>query len=177
MEVLEPECSELMELYVREMTAHVRIADDCGIPRFSLSLRRELLNIIPDEMSVALIESVTRLGDFGNTGEIALLRKAVSNELKARGIPGRRGKRTSAGLLEFVQRITPLLLRVGVPLATSERSRLVRALRAISEELGLRGDPRDELRRLSRLRAQERKVARNIILRALVEGLKPLGRS
>lgn len=173
MGTLEPECQELMEFYTHRMIEHVRIADACSIPRFSAALRRDLLKIFGDQKSVSLIESAVRLGDFANIKDISAMRRAVSRQLKKRGVPGRRGKRTSPGLLEFVERTTPILLRLGVPLATSERSLLVRALRAISWELELPGDPRDELRRLTKLKADHEKAVRKILLRAIQDALTP----
>lgn len=177
MRELEPECDELMEFYARRMDEHARIADACSIPRFSEGLRCDLLKTLGDERSVSLVESVVRLGDFANVKDIASMRRAVSRQLKKRGVPGRRGKRTSPGLLEFVEHTAPVLLRLGVPLATSERSLLVRALRAISEELALPGDPRDELRRLSKLKAEQERAARQLLLRAFLDGLTSTRRS
>lgn len=171
MGTLDPECDELLKFYAQKIDEHARIADACGIPRFSQSLRNELMVMIPDSQSVGLVESVVRLGDFSNLNDLTAMRHAVSRQLKARGVPGRRGKRTSPGLSEFVERVAPILLRLGMPLATSERSLLVRALRAIGDEMALPGDPRDELRRLVRLRAKEQKAAQEAAARAILAGL------
>lgn len=87
-----------------------------------------------------------------------------------------RGKRTAPGLLELVARLTPLLLHFGLPFAKSERSRLVNALRMIAAEVGVSGDPRDELRRLDRLKKIQERRAREAIyeaLEALARGLAP----
>jgi len=145
---LEPESPELMAHYRANIEQHGRIADGCGIPRFSKDLRRDLCAFLPDVESVQLVEAVTRIGDFGNSADIAHMRKAVSRLLKKRKVKMPRGKRTAPGLKEFVARVAPVLLYFGLPLATGGRSKLVRALQMIATELDLPGDPRDELRRL-----------------------------
>lgn len=148
---LEPESAVLMAYYRDHLEQHTRIADACGIPRFSEDLRRDLLQFLPDREALRLVEVVTRIGDFGNTIDLASIRKAVSRQLKARGVSMPRGKRTAPGLREFVGGIAPVLLHFGLPLATGGRSKLVRALQMIAAELELPGDPRDELRRLRKL--------------------------
>lgn len=168
---LEPESAELMAYYVRNVAKFNDIADGCRIPRFTTHLNESLLQILGSVAAVRVVEAAVRIGDLGNTSDLKSLRRAVSRQLKARGVAGRRGKRTAPGLLELVARICPLLLRYGVPLATSERSVLVRALREIADELGLPGDPRDELRRLNRLRAEQERHVRQVVREAMAKGL------
>ena len=148
--VIEPERHEMVTWYSGRFDKIGRIADECQIPRFSDSLRCELFELLNSREAVQVLEVATRLGNFGNVPEQAAMRKAVSRELKKRGVKAQRGKRTACGLLELVETLSPLFLYFGLPLRTSERSRLVEGLRMIAAEIGVKGDPRDELRRLFR---------------------------
>lgn len=164
---LEPESPELMAYYRGRLEWHRRISDSCCIPEFSKDLRRDLADFLPDNEAVDLVEVVTRIGNFTDADNLSSLRKAVARLHRARGVKMPRGKRTAPGLREFVGCIAPILLFYGVPLATGGRSKLVRALQMIALELDLRGDPRDELRRLKKIRqatsdAQER-LAYNLV--------------
>ncbi len=73
------------------------------------------------------------------------------------------GKRTAPGLREFVASVTPVLLALKLPLATGERSKLVKALQMIAIELEISGDPRDEIRRLKRQKDALQTVQRRAI--------------
>lgn len=148
---LEPESLELMTYYRANLDRHREIADRCCIPAFSEDLRRDLAVFLPDGEAVRLLEVVTRIGNFSDTQDLASIRRAVSLLHRARGAKMPRGKRTAPGLRELVERLAPVLLFYGVPLATGGRSKLVRALQMIAWELGLSGDPRDELRRLRKI--------------------------
>lgn len=163
---LDSESPEMMAHYRAKLEIHRDIAASCGIPEFSRDLRRDLAVFLPNKEDLQLVEVVTRLGDFGNTDDLVSMRKEVSRLLKKRGVRLPRGKRTAPGLREFVECVAPVLLALGLPLATGGRSKLVRALQMIAIELDLSGDPRDELRRLKRLKTQrdayQRKVAAKI---------------
>lgn len=148
--MIEPENPEMVAWFRRRIDKIGGIADECHVPRFSNGLRSELFGLLKSREAVQVIEVATRLGDFGNFPEQAAMRKAHSRELKRRGVKAQRGKRTAFGLLELVEMLSPLFLYFGLPLRTSERSRLVEGLRMIAAEMGVKGDPRDELRRLSR---------------------------
>jgi hypothetical protein len=113
---LEPECAELMAYYVTNLEKHIQIADACGIPRFSNSLQAELLRLLGSTASAQIVEAQVRIGDFANTKDLVALGRAVSRQLKTRGVPLRRGKRTAPGLLKLVAGTAPLLLRFGLPL-------------------------------------------------------------
>ncbi len=171
---LEPESPKILAYHWQHIDEHGRIADDCRIPRFSVGLRRDLTALLPEDGAVQLIEVVTRLGNFGDSDDLTARRKTVSRLLKARGVKRPRGKRTAPGLLELVASLTPLLLHFGLPLATSERSRLVNALRMIADEVGVSGDPRDELRRLRRIKRSHEQFVRKLVYEALAKGLAPL---
>jgi hypothetical protein len=69
--------------------------------------------------------------------------------------------------------MAPLLIQLGLPVATSERSRLVKMLRLIADAFGVQGDPRDTLRTaLKRDRESERR-AQILVYEAMAKGLKP----
>ncbi len=172
MEELEPVSPELLTYYWQHIEEHGRIADGCHIPSFSRELRRDLFALLQNSDAVRLIEVVTRIGNFGDLVGLASLRKAVARRLKAKGVKMPRGKRTAPGLLELVAELTPLLLHFGLPLATSDRSRVVKGLRMIAEEVGVSGDPRDELRRLNkaeRIREQQAKASNQRAYEAVME--------
>ena len=170
---LRPESPTLLAYYWQHLDEHSRIADDCRIPAFSEGLRADLLVLLKDKDAVRLIEVVTRMGDFGNSADFASSRKAVSRLLKTQGVRLPRGKRTAPGLLELVARLAPLLLHFGLPLATNERSPLVNWLRRIADELGVPGDPRDELRRLNRLKKILEGRAFQVLIEAFARGFAP----
>jgi len=171
---LEPESQEILAYYWQHIDKHSKIADDCRIPRFSAGLRRDLFALLSDNDAVRLLEVVTRIGNFGDADDLASLGKSVSRLLKARGVKMPRGKRTAPGLLKLVARLTPLMLHFGLPLATSERSRLVSGLRMIAEEVGVNGDPRDELRRLRRIKLSHDQFVRKVVYEAMAKGFAPL---
>lgn len=168
---LEPERVEILAFYRRYLGEHTKIADDCRIPHFTRDLQHSLECLLGVSDAVQLLESATRIGDFGNSEQLKRLDKTVSRELQKRGVKQRRGKRPGAGLRELVSCLTPLMLYFGVHLATSERSKLVEALREIASEVGVCGDPRDELRRLRRLERNSKKVLQKDILTAVTNGL------
>lgn len=74
----------------------------------------------------------------------------------------------------MVEDVTPLLLYFGVPMATGEGSKLVSLLRGIASEFSVRGDPRDELRRLKRLMTKQENATKIAITAAVARGLEPL---
>lgn len=122
-----------------------------------------------------LIEAVVRLENFRDTLAIAKTRAAVSALLKNDGKTLPRGKRTAPGLKEMVRAVTPLLFYAGLSLASSERSKLIRALRTIADELDLKGDPRDEIRRLIRVGNADTQAVCAVFLES-IEILKPPAR-
>jgi len=171
---LEPESPVLIAYYRDHLEQHNGIADACGIPRFSKYLLRDLAQFVPDREALRLVEVVTRMGDFGNTEELISMRRAVSRQLKSRGVKTPRGKRTAPGLREFVERVAPVLLFLGLPLATGGRSKLVLALQLIASELDLRGDPRDELRRLRKLKIEREQRQRLLLKTVVAQALRQL---
>ena len=100
-------------------------------------------------------------------------RKAVSKLLRQKGVRLPRGKRTDPRLEKLVKTLTPVLLYAGMRLSSGSASRLVNVLTMIADETGVRGDPRDELRRLLRQRRREINFARLVVFEAITKGLRP----
>lgn len=101
------------------------------------------------------------------------LRKAVGKLLRQKGVRLPRGKRTEPRLEKLVSCLTPVLLYAGMRLASGSASRLVSVLTMIADETGVRGDPRDELRRLLRQRRRGLNFARRVASEAFSNGLMP----
>lgn len=149
---------------------------DHGVSLFSDICRKDLLKILGTAADVELVESVAVVGDYADASGHASMRRAVKDGLKKIGYSYPRGKRTRPELEALVEDLTPVLLFLNVPLASSELSKLVRCLRIVASELGVKGDPRDTLR--SKIKAERisrensAKLARSIALEAC-ELLKP----
>lgn len=156
--LIKPESQALVEHYKKILPVVSNCCDALSIKRFSQDCKKQLLLLLKDAKSTELVEFVARFGNYSDHEDHASMRKAVSRLLKKDGIRLPRGKRTKPGLAKLVGDLTPLLLFLGLPGASSERSRLVQALRLIAEEFGIEGDPRDELRRLNEV---ENKIQRN----------------
>lgn len=133
---LHAESEEIMSHYRQPAAEYGRITDAPSIPRFSRYTLDELAVLIGDDESL-LVEAITRIGNFSDTNDISDIRKAVSKLLRADGIRLKHGKRTNPGLLKMITCLATVLLYFGFPLASSERLRLVRALRMIVEEIGV----------------------------------------
>lgn len=180
---LEPE-SETMMSHYRDRQCHWNEISDVLYryqnpyhsypPRFGLQTRKDLFAILKNYDSVDLVLTVVRFGNYSDTKDLKDRRKAASKHAKKiYGISPPRGKRTKVGMLEMVACITPILLYFGLPCATGEGSRLVIALRIVAEAIGIDGDPRDELRRLAKVRNQLRRNAEKAYNEAFSRGLAP----
>lgn len=170
---LDPESEEVMSYYKQEAAKYGLLADALGTPRFSSYTFDEMGKLIGTD-AVFLVEAVTRLGNYRDTKNIADMRKAVSKLSKKSEAKLGRGKRTAPGLLEMVADLAPILLYFGLPLASSERSRLVVALRMIAEEVGVTGDPRDEIRRLHKIKRTTEELTKKAVFEAVARGLSSL---
>lgn len=177
MSCIEPESLEIFSHYRKNAVEYSELADALLIPRFSQELHAWLSAHIGGSDNAILFEAVSRIGNYGDAADHADMRKAVSKLLSKRGVKLRRGKRTRPELENLVERLTPLLLYMKVPLASSERSILVVALRKVAEEFNVLGDPRDTLRTKikteRRLEAQSRESILKIIRNAVMEDLDP----
>lgn len=176
---LEPASETMMTYYRERVIEFGRIADALAAgklvkPRFSSYCMDELAKLTGSQGAARLIEARAWIGNYSDEKDLDSMRKAVSKLLSADGVKLKRGKRTKVGVLEMVADIAPILLYYGLPCASSERSKLVTALRLIAEEFGLTGDPRDELRRLTKTeRVSERDVF-EAVYAAMVEGMSHL---
>jgi hypothetical protein len=174
MSELEPADEKMMVHYRANTAVFDRFADLRKLPKFSDQCRKNLSRFLHEKEKIDLIESVTRVGQFNDVLAHKKERQAVSKLLRlesGRRLP--RGKRTRPGMLEFVAQITPILLYYGVPCKTSETSRLTEALRAIADDINLQGDPRDELRRLARLKANLSRQTRARLYGTLSDAISP----
>lgn len=172
MPVLKAESEELMSLYRRNANEYDRISNALRFPEFSTTCSDELTSLLRCHDAARLVLSVARIENFGDANTIYLERQAVSKLLAADGLTLKRGKRTKAGMFELVRKITPVLLYFGLHVASSEKSHLVVGLRLISEDIGLPGDPRDELRRWISIEKNTRQRNLSSMYGALLKGLR-----
>lgn len=148
-----------MAHYRQSAAEYDRISNALGCAKFSTHCLDDLTSLLGCGKAAQLISSVTRFENYRDSASWSDERKAVSLILSTKGVRLKRGKRTKAGMQEMVRTVAPLLLYFRLPKASSERSRLVTGLRLIAEEIGLDGDPRDELRRWVRV---ERKIKHSV---------------
>jgi hypothetical protein len=133
------------------------------VPRLSKMGAAEVERILGSRDAVSLVEFVARLHSLHDESDHADMRKAVHGLLRRDGVSVPRGKRTNPRMEKLVDCLAPLMLHFGVPLASSERSKLVRALRVFADEYGVPGDPRDELRRLQRRHRRAMQSAEKLV--------------
>lgn len=168
---LEPESEELMAHYRANMTEYASIADALSVPRFSNYCFDELTRIIGNNEAPTLIQAVVRQGHYTDKSDLESMRKAVKKILLVkygRRLP--RGKRPHSGMVKLVSQITPILLYYGLSCRTYELSPLVSALQFIAEDIGLSGNPRDELRRLKKIQSKHSDLTKAIVYEAAIKG-------
>ncbi len=170
---LDPEFDSVISFYCERQQHFAELADQLGVPTLGPEVRNELAALVGTE-NVPLLETIARIGCYGDTVEMERARKALAKEMKKHGHFPKRGKRTAPGLMEMVEDLTPVLLYFGVPPSLSESSPLVTALRYIGEGMGVPGDPRKELRKLERLDAKISKLQMEAIREAVRNGLNNL---
>lgn len=171
-----PASPEIVAHYRERQTEFTRLADALRIARLPDPDFRELADLLGSDDSARLVEAVARLHDYSNKRDHAQLRKDVSQLLKKRGTRLPRGKRTKPEMEALVSEMAPLLLNLGIKLASSERSHLVRALRLLAGTFEIDGDPRDELRRvIAKASALEKSQKEHMdeIIRRVWRGLFP----
>jgi hypothetical protein len=174
MREIEPETAPRISFYIEHVEEFGRISDALLFPRFSTYCLDELRRILKKNEAAELIEAVVRMGNYTDDIELSSRRKAVSELLRVNhGIRPKVGKRPRTGVVALVSQIAPILLYYGLLFRTNELSPLVAALRIIAEEIGLRGDPRDELRRLKKVDFINARAVRSACFSAFAEGLKP----
>lgn len=175
---LEPTSNDVWALCWEGAPEWHKISDVLRVPTFPPVTRHEIMRVTrcsPEQLSV--LEAVVRLADYGDIREHDARHVERRRILRRWGVQLPRGKRPGRRLQALVENMTPILLRIGVPLAFSERSRLVHALRLIAELYSIDGDPRDELRRLRRLDQRHRAHAEAFVWRIFAEALNPLDTS
>lgn len=155
--------------YKEHRAAICKIADELFVPCFSTVTRKELSTLLGGMDAALLVEDCSRFRNYGDTAYHSTSRQGVSTFLRRQGIALPKGKRTSPGLEELVKDIAPLLLHLGLPLATSERSKVVVALRLIADEQLVPGDPRDELRKQVAASEHQIQVSRSAVRRIIAD--------
>ena len=170
--VLRPCGMELLAHYRANFAEYVWIANTLRVPQIPAADMLALAKLIGDD-NARLVASVARLQNYGDTRDHAELRRAVSRLLRQRGVNLPRGKRTRPELEALVETMAPLLIQLGLPVATSERSRLVKMLRLIADAFGVQGDPRDTLRTALKRDREQTRQAQILVYGAIAEGLNP----
>jgi hypothetical protein len=156
--VLRPCGVKLLTHYRENSAEYVWIANTLRTPKIPAEDMLVLAKAIGED-GARLVASVARLQNYGDPRKHAERRRDVSLLLRQRGVRLRRGKRTRPELEALIETMAPLLIQLGLPVATSERSRLVKMLRLIADAFGVQGDPRDTLRTaLKRDREQTRRA-------------------
>ncbi len=173
MSVFSPASEAEIAYHRQNLTEYEQDSDVLRHPKFSPETLAELACILDNKEAARLVLTCVRLGDYGNSSEYWVRRYEVGKLLRLRGIPRRKGKRPKPGFSEFVEATAPMLIYFGLRPSTSERARLVRALRVIGDGLGISGDPREELRRQARIDRRNAEAARKVIDSIFAEALAP----
>ncbi|MFO1267587.1 MAG: hypothetical protein U1F67_12915, partial [Rubrivivax sp.] len=125
-----------------------------GLGTFAPHVRSELAKLIGGHAgaeAVEFIEATCAICGYADASEHRDMNRSVLRLLRARGVSLGRGKRTRPEMRAFVEDLVPIAIAADVPLRCGENARLVRILRLVADSgLGMRGDPRGELRRLVR---------------------------
>ncbi len=170
---LSPLDEDSIEFYRCNADDWAQLADAVSVSRFSDFTRHELKSMIGPE-GAYLVEVLARIRNYSDEVNLQSLDRAVSRRLRVRGLARSKGKRSRHGLRAIVGDLTPIFLYFGLPMASSERSKLVMALRTVAEEIGIHGDPRDELRRLLRVKREEKSPdGYGVLLEAFARGIAP----
>ncbi|MDP1637601.1 MAG: hypothetical protein Q8L62_05910 [Candidatus Nitrotoga sp.] len=170
---LQPASESKMAHYREHMTEFSSTADKFGVTCFSKHSRVALVRLMGGQDAARLIEAVVRCGNYSDVEHYSSMRKWVYRQLTANGVKLRRGKRPKPNVTELVSDLLPVLLYYGLPYASSEKSRVVRVLQIIYDELNFESDPRDELRRLNRLKRIQKQRAEIIVIKAMKNLLPP----
>lgn len=163
---LKPVCAEVLDAYKKWTPTKSDF-------RFSKLYYEDLRRLLGSAEAVSLVETAVTIGNCGDIEDLAEMRKAVSKILRQRGVRLPRGKRTDPRLEKIVDRLVPLLLGFALPLASSENSKIVKALRLVASALNVPGDPRDVLRREIRIAREASLRARSSLFEAFAKGLGP----
>jgi hypothetical protein len=168
---LESASEEMMAHYRANRAEYDSIADALSVPRFSKYCFDELTRIIGNIEAPTLIQAVVRQGHYTDKSDLESMRMAVKKMLLVkygRRLP--RGKRPHPGMVNLVSQITPILIYYGLGCRTYELAPLVSALQFIAEDIGLPGNPRDELRRLKKIQSKHSDLTKSILYEAFIKG-------
>ena len=161
-----------MDLYRDGVRARNLCAHHLRLFPLSDFFRAEMGVLLGCPVAVEVVASIVRVRNFSAEYDLREHRRGVDEILaKDYGVKAQRGKRPGAGLSELVKEITPVLVYYGLPPTVNERSKLVRALRLMADEVGVIGDPRNELRRLKLMEDRARRNVKQASRRALALGL------
>lgn len=175
MGILQPTSLKMVAHYRGAVTRYAEIANELSIPRFDSNFMDDLARLLGTRQNAQLFEAVARISDYGNIADHADMRKAVSKLLRKRGVNLPRGKRTNPALEKLVESLAPLLIYMGLPPASSERSKLVVVLRQVVETFNIPGDPRDTLRTQIKIDRAQSKRTREVLAAMFSRALRGLG--
>lgn len=173
---IKPISADLMEFYIMTSAKMHEISDESGYPRLSDRLLGKMAEVLGGTDAAEVVHAAVRFGDYAGIGHRNFFRKFRSvlgwqealklvpkyyfsenihvserkylfKKIREEGKKIPVGKRTGPGMQEFVREIPRMFLFYGVPFASGENSTLIAILREISTEIGLKGDPRNEIRR------------------------------
>jgi hypothetical protein len=170
--LIAPQSEKIMAHYRENFALMHQLASELEFAEFSQSARASLGKLIGNQDSIPLLEVIARCGDYGNHDEHDSMRKRVSKLLQERGVRLPRGKRTKPGLERLVKDLAPLLLSLGLRGASGKDSKLVQALKTIATEVSVKGDPRDELRRINEIEVRNRLAGRRWLAELFAKTLR-----
>ncbi len=116
--------------------------------------RKDLLTLKLSVDDIDVIDAALKGFELSDEANQAAKKKLDKRAVKMGFISNKRGKRTGVTISQFVGLVAPILLAIGVPLASGGASRLTKILETISEGLSISGDSRWVIRKL-RLEAKE----------------------
>lgn len=116
--------------------------------------RKDLLALKLSVDDIGVIDAALQGFELSDKANQSAKKMQDKRAVKMAFISNKRGKRTGVTISQFVGLVAPILLAIGVPLASGGASRLSRILETISEGLSISGDSRWVIRKL-RLEAKE----------------------
>lgn len=179
----EPIC-DAREAEAHEVLRVLRGRAVSAAPHFSSAAREELRTLTGSSLAVDVLEAKCRSEHYADGYQFVELKRQEAQffrEWRLTRSKPKRGKRARPQIEALAEDLAPVLILYGVPDACGENSQLVRALRLIAEMMGVKGEPRDVLRRERRrehefLTGERHRAARELLqLRAKLCPEKGLG--
>ncbi len=149
--IFDPASEKMMDFYRQSATEFNRLADFFNVPIFPDPALDELACLLQSSHHALLVEAVVRLESYDSEASFSAAKKQTIKMLAAEGVRFKPGKRPNEKMVHTVNLLTPVFLYFGLKFSISERSKLVQALRIVTAEIKLKGDPREELRRRSNI--------------------------